>query len=69
MNKERDIIIRTPVGNTKNTKVKKQENKAHYLDPSCAVQKNSIGEEVKYRYGKINIRIPVLMNYIATPGW
>ena len=27
---------------------------------------NSIGEEVKYWYGKINIRMPVVMDDIAT---
>ena len=29
---------------------------------------NSIGEEVKYSYGKINIRMPVFMDDIATAG-
>ena len=29
---------------------------------------NSIGEEVKYRCGKINIRMPVFMDDIATAG-
>ena len=29
---------------------------------------NSIGEEVKYRYGKINIGMPVFMDDIATAG-
>ena len=37
----------------------------------CYVQTstvNSIGEEVKYSYGKINIRMPVFMDDIATAG-
>ena len=29
---------------------------------------NSVGEEIKYRYGKINIGIPVFMDDIATTG-
>ena len=29
---------------------------------------NNIGEEVKYRYGKINIGMPVFMDVIATKG-
>ena len=29
---------------------------------------NSIGEDVKYRYGKINIGIPVFMDDITTAG-
>ena len=29
---------------------------------------NSIGEEVKYRYGKINIEMSVFMDDIATAG-
>ena len=29
---------------------------------------NSIGEEVKYSYGKINIGMPVFMDDIATAG-
>ena len=36
-----------------------------YADTSTV---NSIGEEVKYRYGKINIRMPVFMDDIATAG-
>ena len=29
---------------------------------------NSIGEKVKYRYGKINIGMPVFLDDIATAG-
>ena len=29
---------------------------------------SSIGEEIKYRYGKINISIPVFMDDLATAG-
>ena len=29
---------------------------------------NSIGKEVKYRYGKINIKMAVVMDGIATAG-
>ena len=40
------------------------------LGPSCAdtYAVNSIGEEVKYSYGKINIRMPVFVDDIATAG-
>ena len=40
MNKETDIIIRTPVGNTDNIQVIEVVNKAQYLDPLCAVQRH-----------------------------
>ena len=29
---------------------------------------DTIGEEVKYRYGKINVRMPVFIDDIATAG-
>ena len=39
INKETDIIIRTPIGSTDNMQVKEVIKQAQYLDPSCAVQK------------------------------
>ena len=72
MNKETDIIIRTPVGNTDDIQVKEKVKQGTILGPimCCAETSavNSIGEEVKYSYGKINIGIPVFMDDIATAG-
>ena len=72
MNKETDIIIRTPVGNTDNIQVKEVVKQGTIFGPIMCCAKtstvNSIGEEVKYSYGKINIGIPVFMDDIATAG-
>ena len=72
MNKETDIIIRTPVRNTDNTQVKEVVKQGTIFGPiiCCAETStvNSIGEEVKYRYGKINIGMPVFMDDIAMAG-
>ena len=70
MNKETDIIIRTI--NTDNIQVKKVVKQDTILGPimCCAETSagNSIWEEVKYSYGKINIRNPVFMDDIAAAG-
>ena len=72
MNKETDIIIRTPAGNTQNIQIKEvlKQGTIFGLIMCCAETSkvNSIGEEVKYRYGKINIGMPVFMDDIATAG-
>ena len=72
MNKETVIIIRTPAGNTDNMQVKEVVKQGTILGPimCCAETSavNSIGEEVKYSYGKINIGMPVFMDDIATAG-
>ena len=72
MNKETDVIIKTPVGNTDNIQVKEVVKQGTIFGPimCCAETStvNSIGEEVKYRYGKINIGMPVFMDDIATAG-
>ena len=64
MNKETDIIIRTPVGNIDTIQVNEVVKQGMIFGPiMCCVETstvNSIGEEVKYRYGKINIGMPVL---------
>ena len=64
MNKETDIIIRTPVGNIDTIQVKEVAKQGMIFGPimCCAETStvNSIGEEVKYRYDKINIGMPVL---------
>ena len=53
MNKETDIIIRTPVGNTENIQVKEVVKQATMFGPimHCAETStvNSIGEEEKKR--------------------
>ena len=70
MNGETDIIIRTPVGNTGNIQVKQVVKQGTISGPiiCCAESStvNSIGEEVKYRYGKMNIGMPIFMDDIAT---
>ena len=70
MSKETDIIIRTPVGNTDNIQVKEVVKQGTIFGPiMCFIETftvNSIGEEIKYRYDKINIRMPVFMDDIAT---
>ena len=73
MNKEADIIIRTPVGNTDNIQVKEVVKQGTIFGPimCCAETSavNSIGEEeIKYSYGKINVGMPVFMDDIATAG-
>ena len=72
MSKETYIIIRTPVGNTDNIQVKEVVKQGTIFGPiMCCAETyavNSIGEEVKYRYGKINIGMPVFMDDIATAG-
>ena len=71
MNKETDIIIRTPVGNTDNVQVKEVVKQGTIFGPiiCCAETStvNSIGEEVKYNV-KITNRMPVFMDDIATAG-
>ena len=66
MNKETDIIIKTPVGNTNNIQVKEAVKQGTIFGPimCCAETStvNSIAEEVKYRYDKINIGMPVFMD-------
>ena len=69
--KETDIIIRTPVGNTNNIQIKEVVKQGTIFEPMCYAETsivNSIREEVKYSYGKINIRMPVFMDDIATAG-
>ena len=70
MNKEIYVIIRTPVGNI--DKVKEVVKQGTIFGPimCCAETStvNSIGEVVKYRYGKINVGMPVFMDDIATAG-
>ena len=70
ISKETDIIIRTPVGNTGNIQVKEVVKQGVIFGRiiCCAETSrvNSIGEEVKYKYGKINVRMPVFMDDIAT---
>ena len=72
MNRETDIIIITPVENIGNIQVKEVVKQATIFGPimCCAETStvNNIGEEVKYRYGKINIGMPVFMDVIATKG-
>ena len=72
MNKETDKIIRIPVRNTDNVQVKEVVKQGTIFGPiMCYAETftvNSIREEVKYKYGKINIRIPVFMDHIATAG-
>ena len=72
MNKETDIIIRTPVGDTDNIQVKEVVKQGTKFGPiMCCVETstvNSIGEEVKYSYGKTNIGMPVFIDDIATAG-
>ena len=69
---KKHIIIRTPVRNTDNTQVKEVVKQGTIFGPiiCCAETStvNSIGEEVKYRYGKINIGMPVFMDDIAMAG-
>ena len=71
MNKETDIIIKTPAGNTDNIQFKEVVKQDTILGPimCCAETSavNSIGQ-VKYSYGKINIGMPVFMDDIATAG-
>ena len=72
INKETDIIIRTPIGSTDNMQVKEVIKQGTIFGPiMCCTEistENSIGEEAKYRYHKINIRMPVFMDDIATTG-
>ena len=72
MNKETDIIIRTPVGKAENIQVKEVVKQGTIFGPiMCCVETltvNSIGQEVKYRYCKINIRMLVFRDDIATTG-
>ena len=63
------ILIRTPVGNTANTQVKEVVKQVIFgFIMWCAetLTVNNIGEEVSYRYAKINIGMPVFMDDIAT---
>ena len=68
MNKETDIIIKTPARNTENIVVKQG---AIFKPITCCAETstvNSIGEEVKYRYGKLIIGLLVFVDDIATVG-
>ena len=64
MNKETNVITRTPVGNTNNIQVKEVVKQGTIFGPiMCCAETSTgknIGEEVKYRYGKINIGMLVL---------
>ena len=66
MNKETDVMIRTPVGNTENIQIEEVVKQGTIFGPiMCCTETltvNSIGEEVKYRYGKINIGMPVFID-------
>ena len=72
MSKEIDITIRTQVRNTNNMQIKEVIKQGTIFGPiMCYVETstvNSIGEEVKYSYGKTNIGMPVFMDEIATAG-
>ena len=67
MNKETDIIIRTPVGNTYNIQSQRGGKIRHNICIHHVLCWDT-GEEVKYRYGMINIGMPVFINDIATVG-
>ena len=72
MGKDSYIIIRTLVRNTRNVQVKHVVKQGTIFGPiTCCAEiskVNSIGEEVKYKYGKINIRMSVFMDNIAVAG-
>ena len=72
MNKETAIIIRTPVGNTDNIQVKKVVKQGTIFGfTMCCAETSTVksnGEELKYRYGKINIGMPVFMDDITRAG-
>ena len=57
INKETNIIIRTPVGNRENIPIKEVVKQGRIFGPIiCCAETftvNSIREEVKYRYGEI----------------
>ena len=63
-------MIRTPVGNTDNIQVKELVKQDTTFGPiMCCTETstvNGIGEELKYRYGKTNIGMPVFMDDKAT---
>ena len=71
MSKETDIIIRNQQ-ETHNIQVKEVVKQGTIFGPiMCCAETftvDRIGEEVKYRYGKINIGMPVFMDDIATAG-
>ena len=72
MNKETNVITRTPVENTDNIQVKEVVKQGTIFGPiMCCAETStgkSIGEEVKYRYGKTNIIMLVFMDAIAAAG-
>ena len=71
MNKETDIIIRTPVGNTNSIQIKEVVKQGTIFGPiMCCAETSTVNRigEVKYSYGKINIGMPVFMDDIATAG-
>ena len=71
MSKVVDVIIRTPEGNRK-VQVKEVIKQGTIFGPviCCAETPivNSIGDEVKHKHGKINIGMPVFMDYIIRAG-
>ena len=69
MNRETDIIITTPVGNTENIQVKEVVKQGTIFGPiMCCAETSTVNStgEVKYRYGKINIGMPIFMDDMAT---
>ena len=72
MNKETEKIVDTPVGKNRNINVKEVVKQRTIFGPMmcCAETSkvNSIGEEVKYEYGKIKIGMPVFMDDVAVAG-
>ena len=65
MSKETGLIVRTPIGNTEHIQVKEVVTRDTIFGTiMCCTETsnvNSIGEEVKYKYGKINIGMLVFM--------
>ena len=65
MNKETGLIVRTPIGNTEHIQVKEVVTRDTIFGTiMCCTETsnvNSIGEEVKYKYGKINIGMLVFI--------
>ena len=65
MNKETGLIVRTPIGNTEHIQVKEVVTRDTIFGTiTCCTETsnvNSIGEEVEYKYGKINIGMLVFV--------
>ena len=71
MNKETNIIIGTAVRNTDHMRVGEVIKQGTIFCPiMCCAETSTVNSirEVRCRYGKINIGIPVLMDKIATAG-